>query len=76
MAHLLYKLIYLQHISQGCKGIPNYKYTLSTVGAPCFDNPEDKSCPVCKNSQMKQCGISKIASKCGKFCAPSMNKLL
>jgi len=58
----------------GCKGIPNYKYTLSTVGAPCFDNPEDKSCPVCKNSQMKQCGISKIASKCGKFCAPMKDR--
>jgi len=58
----------------GCKGIPNYKYTLSVSGAPCFDNPEDRSCPVCKNSNMKQCGISKMAAKCGKFCGPLKDK--
>merc|ERR1712110_217771 len=58
----------------GCKGIPNYKYTLSTRGAPCFNNPEDKSCPICKNNKMKQCGISKIAGKCGKFCAPMKDR--
>ena len=66
---------YLRDICQGCKGIPNYKYTLSTKGAPCFNNPEDRSCPVCKSSKTKQCGISKIASKCGKFCAPRKNKI-
>merc|ERR1712038_366089 len=58
----------------GCKGIPNYKYTLSTRGAPCFNNPSDRSCPICKTSKMKQCGISKIASKCGKFCAPMKDR--
>jgi len=58
----------------GCKGVPNYKYTLSTRGAPCFNNPEDRSCPICKNTKMKQCGISKIASKCGKFCAPMKDR--
>ena len=63
--------IYTYLKCQGCKGVPNYKYTLSTRGAPCFNNPEDRSCPICKNTKMKQCGISKIASKCGKFCAPS-----
>ena len=72
---LIQLLRYLRDVCQGCKGIPNYKYTLSTRGAPCFNNPEDKSCPVCKNSKTKQCGISKIASKCGKFCAPRKNKL-
>jgi len=54
---------------RGCKGIPNYKYTLSTRGAACFNNPEDKSCAFCTNTNMKQCGISKIASKCGMFCS-------
>merc|ERR1711981_15807 len=58
----------------GCKGIPNFKYTLSTRGAPCFNNPADRSCPICKTSKMKQCGISKIASKCGKFCAPMKDR--
>jgi len=58
----------------GCPGVPNNKYTLSTRGAPCYWDTSDRTCAICKTSKMRQCGSSSIATKCGYFCAPANDK--
>ena len=41
---------------QGCEGVPNNKYTLSSLGGPCYWDLGSLDCAVCKNSKSKQCG--------------------
>jgi len=58
----------------GCQGVPGNKYTLSTVGAPCYWDPSSKDCAWCKSKTMKQCGPTSYSDKCGSICATAKNK--
>lgn len=40
---------------KGCKGIPNFKYTLSTEGAPCYFDHSNMKCAWCTKKSVKQC---------------------
>merc|ERR1712019_238206 len=40
---------------KGCPGIPNYKYTKSTQGAPCYWDVNNKKCAICTKTTLKQC---------------------
>merc|ERR1739838_849070 len=51
----------------GCNGIPNYKYTLSTTGYPCYWNPKSLDCAWCAPNRI-QCKDSQQAQKCGSYC--------
>jgi len=53
----------------GCAGIQNYKWTLSSLGYPCFDNPKSLECAWCATNQA-QCQESTASKKCGSFCKP------
>merc|ERR1719167_719023 len=57
---------------QGCPKIPNFQYTLSTTGYPCYWDHSDKSCAWCADGAF-QCGPgqetgpeSKLGSRCDK----------
>jgi len=50
----------------GCKGIPQYKYTKSSIGYPCYSDPKRSDCAWCIPGN-KQCGES-AKDKCGNFC--------
>merc|ERR1712168_728144 len=51
----------------GCKGIPNYKYTRSSKGYPCYWNTKDLSCAVRMPNRI-QCKDDALTQKCGSYC--------
>lgn len=51
----------------GCKGIPNYKYTLSSTGYPCYWDPTNMNCAWCAQNRI-QCKDSSQSKKCGSYC--------
>jgi len=57
----------------GCKGIPNYKYTLSSTGYPCYWDNKSLDCAWCVPKRL-QCKDSAQSQKCGSYCEPA-NKL-
>ena len=61
---------------QGCKGIPGYKYTLSTLGSPCYWDHMNKDCAWCIKKTQKQCGETAYSTKCGNMCGQGWNKCL
>jgi len=54
----------------GCKGIPNYKYTLSAAGYPCYWDTKSLKCAWCAPKRV-QCKDSAQAQKCGSYCEPA-----
>ena len=55
---------------QGCPGVPNNKFTLSSRGYPCFFDNTRLDCAWCKNG-FSQCGPNKNYgpdSDCGSAC--------
>merc|ERR1711892_985546 len=54
----------------GCKGIPNYKYTLSAAGYPCYWDTKSLKCAWCAPKR-GQCKDSAQAQKCGSYCEPA-----
>jgi len=59
---------------KGCPGVPNNKYTKSTIGGPCYWDPSDLSCAVCTNGKMKQCAQNGVSTKCGHFCSKATDR--
>jgi len=57
----------------GCKGIPNYKNTLSTIGYPCYWDPKSMDCAWCVKNKV-QCKDSAQAQKCGSCCEPATSQ--
>merc|ERR1712212_309758 len=51
----------------GCKGIPNYKFTKSSKGFPCYWDTKDLSCAWCMPNRV-QCKDDALAQKCGSYC--------
>jgi len=51
----------------GCKGIPNYQYTRSSIGFPCYWNTKDLSCAWCMPNRI-QCKDDALSQKCGSYC--------
>jgi len=62
---------------KGCPGIPNYKYTKSTQGAPCYWDVNNKKCAICTKTTLKQCINTKksdIANECYSYCGTVKNR--
>merc|ERR1712025_1355554 len=62
---------------KGCPGIPNYKYTKSTQGAPCYWDVNNKKCAICTKATLKQCINTKksdIANECYSYCGTVKNR--
>ena len=60
----------------GCVGIPNYKFTLSSRGFPCYFDLSRTDCAWCKNKQ-RQCGDDRRFgpdSDCGSACVGTSAK--
>jgi len=55
--------------TQGCPGVPNRKWTLSSRGYPCYDDLSDTSCAWCVNRNRVQCKRTG-RMLCGNYCAP------
>merc|ERR1712142_700549 len=56
----------------GCPGIPQFKYTRSSTGFPCYWDPKSFECAWCVTN-MVQCkdGSTSDPNKCGRHCKPA-----
>jgi len=52
----------------GCKGIPNFQFTNSSRGFPCYWDNKDLSCAWCLPKRI-QCKNDAFSQKCGSYCA-------
>jgi len=62
---------------KGCKGIPNYKYTLSTEGAPCYFDHKNHKCAWCTKKSLKQCSqknLAQIDDGCYSYCGTAKDR--
>jgi len=50
---------------KGCPGVPQNKFTLSSMGYPCYAKPDMNECAICAPGRI-QC--KKTGDKCGNFC--------
>jgi len=59
----------------GCPGIPQFKYTRSSTGFPCYWDPKSLECAWCVTN-MVQCkdGSTSDPKKCGRHCKPAKDQ--